>query len=76
MHQLRACGSTRIAEGPDSESGSLGGAIPFMPTISRRLALAGRADPGDLKSPSLPGGGSSFGRVVKREQQTPQIENL
>ena len=29
----RACGSTRIAEGPDSESGSLGGAIPFIPTI-------------------------------------------
>ena len=26
-----------------------------MPTISRRLASAGRADPGDLKSPSLPG---------------------
>ena len=26
-----------------------------MPTISRRLALAGIADPGDLKSPSLPG---------------------
>ena len=52
---MRACGSTRIAEGPDSESGSLGGAIPFMPTISRRLASAGRADPGDLKSPSLPG---------------------
>ena len=26
-----------------------------MPTISRRLALAGRADPVDLKSPSLPG---------------------
>ena len=51
----RACGSTRIAEGPDSESGSLGGAIPFMPTISRRLASAGTADPGDLKSPSLPG---------------------
>ena len=51
----RACGSTRIAEGPDSESGSLGGASPFMPTISRRLASAGRADPGDLKSPSLPG---------------------
>ena len=52
---LRACGSTRIAEGPDSESGSLGGASPFMPTISRRLASAGTADPGDLKSPSLPG---------------------
>ena len=52
---LRACGLTRIAEGPDSESGSLGGAIPFMPTISRRLASAGIADPGDLKSPSLPG---------------------
>ena len=50
-----ACGSTRIAEGPDSESGSLGGAIPFMPTISRRLASAGIADPGDLKSPRLPG---------------------
>ena len=26
-----------------------------MPTISRRLASAGTADPGDLKSPSLPG---------------------
>ena len=26
-----------------------------MPTISRRLASAGIADPGDLKSPSLPG---------------------
>ncbi len=52
-----ACGLTRIAEGPDSESGSLGGAIPFMPTISRRLASAGIADPGDLKSPSLPGAG-------------------
>src|SRR6266545_1366379 len=52
----RACGSTRIAEGPDSESGSLGGASPFMPTISRRLAsAAGRADRGDLKSASLPG---------------------
>ena len=50
-----ACGSTRIAEGPDSESGSLGGASPFMPTISRRLASAGIADPSDLKSPSLPG---------------------
>src|SRR2546425_5711919 len=48
----RACGSTRIAEGPDSESGSLGGAIPFMPTTSRRLASAGSADPGDLKSPA------------------------
>jgi hypothetical protein len=52
---LGACGLTRIAEGPDSESGSLGGASPFMPTISRRLASAGTADPGDLKSPSLPG---------------------
>ena len=52
---LRACGLTRIAEGPDSESGSLGGASPFMPTISRRLASAGTADPGDLKSPRLPG---------------------
>ena len=51
----RACGLTRIAEGPDSESGSLGGASPFMPTISRQLASAGIADPGDLKSPSLPG---------------------
>ena len=51
----RACGSTRTAEGPDSESGSLGGASPFMPTISRRLASAGTADPGDLKPPSLPG---------------------
>ena len=50
-----ACGLTRTAEGPDSESGSLGGASPFMPTISRRLASAGTADPGDLKSPSLPG---------------------
>jgi hypothetical protein len=50
-----ACGSTRIAEGPDSESGSLGGASPFMPTISRQLASAGIADPGDLKSPRLPG---------------------
>ena len=30
----RACGSTRIAEGPDSESGSLGGASPSMPTNS------------------------------------------
>ena len=30
-----ACGSTRIAEGPDSESGSLGGASPFMPTSLR-----------------------------------------
>ncbi len=79
----RACGSTRTAEGPDSESGSLGGASPFMPTISRRLASAGTADPGDLKSPSLPGAspGSptslrppSYGlasrRVVNREQQT------
>ena len=78
-----ACGSTRTAEGPDSESGSLGGASPFMPTISRRLASAGRADPGDLKSPSLPGAspGSptnlrspSYGlasrRVVNREQHT------
>ena len=52
---LRACGLTRIAEGPDSESGSLGGASPFMPTNSRRLASAGTADPGDLKSPRLPG---------------------
>jgi len=26
-----------------------------MPTISRRLASAGIADPGDLKSPRLPG---------------------
>jgi len=26
-----------------------------MPTISRRLASAGKADPGDLKSPRLPG---------------------
>src|ERR1019366_2305826 len=51
----RACGLTRTAEGPDSDSGSLGGASPFMPTISRRLASAGTADPGDLKSPSLPG---------------------
>jgi hypothetical protein len=51
----RACGSTRIAEGPDSESGSLGDASPFMPTISRRLASAGTADPGDLKAPRLPG---------------------
>src|ERR1051326_6681688 len=76
----RACGSTRIAEGPDSESGSLGGASPFMPTILRRLASAGIADPGDLKSPSLPGASpgsptnlrsSNFGlasrRVVNRE---------
>jgi hypothetical protein len=31
---LRACGSTRIAEGPDSESGSLGGASLPTPTIS------------------------------------------
>ena len=51
--------------------------------ISRRLASAGTADPGDLKSPSLPGAspGSptnlrwpSYGlasrRVVNREQQT------
>ena len=52
---LRACGSTRIAEGPDSDSGSLGGASPFMPTTSRRLASAGTADHGNLKSPSLPG---------------------
>ena len=79
----RACGLTRTAEGPDSDSGSLGGASPFMPTISRRLASAGTADPGDLKSPSLPGASpgsptnlrsSSYGlasrRVVNREQQT------
>src|SRR5271157_5460894 len=79
----RACGSTRTAEGPDSESGSLGGASPFMPTILRRLASAGKADPGDLKSPSLPGAspGSptnlrspSYGlasrRVAHREKQT------
>src|SRR5207253_10900849 len=44
-----------MPEGPDSESGGLGGASPSMPTISRRLASAGIADPGDLKSPSLPG---------------------
>ena len=25
---------------------------------------------------AIPGGGSNFGRVVKREQQTPQIESL
>src|SRR5205814_2122833 len=54
-----------------------------MPTISRRLASAGIADPGDLKSPSLPGAspgsptnlrssscGSANRRVVNREQQT------
>ena len=54
-----------------------------MPTISRRLASAGTADPGDLKSPSLPGAspgsptnlrssslGSASRRVVNREQQT------
>ena len=54
-----------------------------MPTISRRLASAGIADPGDLKSPSLPGAspgsptnlrssscGSASRRVVNREQQT------
>ena len=54
-----------------------------MPTISRRLASAGTADSGDLKSPSLPGAssGSSISlrsssyvlasrRVVNREQQT------
>ena len=79
----RACGLTRTAEGPDSESGSLGGASPFMPTISRRLASAGTADPGDLKPPSLPGASpgsptnlrssscaSASRRVVNREQQT------
>ena len=51
--------------------------------ISRRLASAGTADPGDLKSPSLPGASpgsptnlrsSSYGlasrRVVNREEQT------
>ena len=54
-----------------------------MPTISRRLASAGRADPGDLKSSSLQGAspgsptnlrsssyGSASRRVVNREQQT------
>jgi len=54
-----------------------------MPTISRRLASAGTADPGDLKSPSLPGAspgsptnlrspgyGLASRRVVNREQQT------
>ena len=57
-------------------------ASPFMPTISRRLASAGIADPGDLKSPSLPGAspgsptilrqgyGLASRRVVHREQQT------
>ncbi len=31
------------------------GAIPFMPTNSRRLASEGTADPSDLRSLSLPG---------------------
>src|SRR5207249_4008673 len=56
MHQFTGMWlNPNSREGPDSESGSLGGASPFMPTISRRLASAGKADRGDLKSPSLPG---------------------
>src|SRR5262249_215284 len=59
-----------------------------MPTISRRLASAGTADPGDLKSPSLPGASpgspTNFGsrvadlggrRVVHREQQTDSTQD-
>src|SRR5208283_1055178 len=61
----RACGSTRIAEGPDSESGSLGGASPFMPTSLRLPATAGRpignvnrtSDPGLFAKQRAPGNG-------------------
>ena len=42
----RACGSTRIAEGPDSESGSLGGASPGSPT---GVWLTGNSRPVRLK---------------------------
>ena len=58
---LRACGSTRIAEGPDSESGSLGGAIPFMPTSLRsKRSKSGAAAPKRSEGgPRVPA--SSFG---------------
>ena len=67
-----ACGSTRIAEGPDSESGSLGGASPFMPTNFTAPGLRGNSRPQRLKI-AEPSGCKSRGadrRVVNREQQT------
>jgi hypothetical protein len=38
-----------------AQNGKVEGANPSRGTISRRLASAGIADPGDLKSPRLPG---------------------
>src|ERR1035438_9387052 len=67
-----ACGLTRIAEGPDSESGSLGGASPFMPTNFTAPGLRGNSRPQRLKI-AEPSGCKSRGadrRVVNREQQT------
>ena len=48
-HFQWACGLTRIAEGPDSESGSLGGASPFMPTNFTAPGLRGNGRPQRLK---------------------------
>jgi hypothetical protein len=72
------------AEARSAEAGStLHYGASARRAISRRLASVGTADPGDLKSPSLPGAspgsptnlrssscGSASRRVVNREQQT------
>src|SRR5207245_1686278 len=72
-----ACGSTRIAEGPDSESGSLGGAIPFMPTNFAATGFSGNSRPRRLKIAEPSGCKSRVAdrRVVNREQQTGSIQD-